>query len=337
MSGYLANLAARALNPARTLRPELPAIFAAPKFTTDSPFETEVFSPAAAAEPGSNAAQKRPHLRPDLPPEAGEFQTMESEWKPATNPGNRGARPFPAQPNAAQPGSMEDVEITSSPAAPPAKRAALPSRPAVLSPAAKPETISASGDPQPVSVKKRTRESSQHMDAARGEETAMSPTPQEQDADATRFAPPVSGRLFHDVSSHIVGRDLDFGRDLDSPPTAREDNILRIPAPAAGKTSKPVERTPPTVFADAIPKSLTASDTAEIPEQLRSLGQASTPTPRSSSRSEPAVEPAIQVTIGRIEVRAPSNQASSRAASRAAQNGPTLEEYLRARSPRGRG
>jgi len=392
MSGYLHHLATRALQPAKSLRPELPSIFAPPRVADDSPFESDVSLQTGKPAPRSSVTNDgaRSHAAPSIEA-SGDPEGIESEWETATDAGGRKAQRRAAQ---SDPGWEELArgtrEIPSSDGAVSTEQIEHQARSAVSSRVTHAASESAASRNEESHAAKVTPAS---QDVAPAVPVSPSETKQRLETAARRDVPgqsgtgsrsegeidssgghfrseTLSGRLTEEPASS--GFDHPFSADAkklasqhgagDRSTPAEDIAKLLVSRSGVGRTlgdlevrdtghlwpasssslsgtTSPLKASNDSIAARsvaALAKSRTAVSASEIPAQLRSLGQAGTQAPRSKARPEPAAEPAIQVTIGRIEVRAPSSQTTARSAQRTSSNGPTLEEYLRARSPRGR-
>jgi hypothetical protein len=356
MSGYLTNLATRALNPARTLRPELPSIFAVPKVADDSPFESEILSEAPGPAPRSSAAPGPSSVRSSPPSRVStETQAIESEMESANNPGNQTSRP--ANPQTASSTSATPIRQVVRP------RSAAPSPfPGPTSETSVERIINTelaplptgSQDAAPVELLSRpsagTRETSTLRVATAREATELEPAsrdgkpvsisrPSRLPSTSSRLSKESSLRGPFDHSFSMDGSERNLPLGQATPSTPVHDIAMRVPPSGDARSFNTLKvsasgPSPGSIY--AIPKSLTAGVASEIPTQLRSLAHATATAPGSNSRSEQEMGPPIQVTIGRVEVRAPSSQTGARNAPRPSSNGPTLEEYLRIRSQRER-
>jgi len=358
MSGYLTHQAARVLNPARVLRPELPSIFAAPRVAEDAPFESEILSEASnRATPSSvHPGHAKRQSAPPMP------ASDNSRGMRAANAGTlRDRRSATAEGHAASPESVPH-EVTSS--AMPTQHPSQQSQPAnrlqekdvVKESVAEPimddvraplESIAL--ETVPAEVPSQTFQASRSEEGAGREASEFQPSSAETHVHSTSASSrPIAGRGSTAESagspSGLPLRADDRGFDSPSKParpsTPSEDiEMFRSATVAGARHAADPEFSTSTPFSESsasVPQDLRIKAPSDIPAQLRALGQASAHATRPNARPEQAAEPAIQVTIGRIEVRAPSNTATTRNTQRPSTSGPTLEEYLRTRSQRGR-
>jgi len=358
MSGYLTHQAARVLTPAKALRPELPSIFAAPRVAEDVPFESEILSDApnlatpSSVHPGYGQRQSAPPM-----PASDKSRGMR-----AVNSGTLGGRQSATSEVHAAPPEPVAHQVTSS--AVPTQHPLQESQPAnrsqggnrVKGPVADPVMDSVRAPQEPIARQAVAAElPSQSFQASSPQERASRESSEFHPSSALTRAPltpassrPIAGRASRaelaESPSAFPPRADDRG--FHSPfkparhPTPSEDiERFRGAVVAEARPSTGPESSTSTPFVEpfaTVPKNLRIKAPSEIPAQLRSLGQASAQTGRPNARLEHAAEPAIQVTIGRIEVRAASNTCATRTTQRTATSGPTLEEYLRTRSQRGR-
>jgi hypothetical protein len=358
MSGYLTHQAARVLNPARALRPELPSIFAAPRVAEDAPFESEILSEASNLATPSNVHPGHAQRQSAPPMPASD----NSRGMRAANVGTpRDRRSATAEAHAAPPESVPH-EVTSS--AMPTQHPAQQSQPAnrlqekdvVKESVAEPIMAlvrapleSIAREVVPAEVPSQSFQASRSREGAGREASEFQPSSAETHVHSTSASSrPIAGRASRAESAGspsglpLRANDHEFDSPSKSarPSTPSEDiERFRSAAGAGARPSTDPEFSTSTPFSESfttVPQDLQIKTPSNIPAQLRALGQASAQATRPNAHPEQTAEPAIQVTIGRIEVRAPSNTATTRNTQRPSTSGPTLEEYLRTRSQRGR-